>query len=215
MYSETQSDGRSRNPGWKYATKGSVLGTFVCGFCKKITHGGIYRAKQHLAGGYRNSKGCQQCPAHVREEMRDYFLLLQKNKRAAEMLHDFDEVEMEEYMYDEGGDAGTPGSGSHQGSRKFQAQSLKNQKGVKGPINMFFTPPPKQVVKNRKDGKKQTTINEIRKKELRDKACKELANWFYDAGLPFNAINHDSFRIALEAIAQHGTGFKPPSYHEV
>ena len=144
--------------------------------------------------------------------MREYFLLLEKNKQAAEVLHDFDEVELEEYIYDEGGEVG---SGSHQGSRKFQAQSSKKQKGVKGPIDMFFTPPPEKVVKNRKDGKNQTTINEICKKELRDKACKELANWFYDAGLPFNAVNHDSFRIAMEAVAQHGTGFKPPSYHEV
>nr|GEZ18783.1 hypothetical protein [Tanacetum cinerariifolium] len=62
---------------------------------------------------------------------------------------------------------------------------------------------------------KQSTINEICKKDLRDKVCKELANWFYDAGLSFNVVNHDSFRIAMEAVAQHGTGFKPPSYHEV
>nr|GEZ88930.1 hypothetical protein [Tanacetum cinerariifolium] len=90
------------------------------------------------------------------------------------------------------------------------------QKGIKGPTDMFFTPPPEQVVKNHKDGKlKQSTINDICKKELRDKACKELANWFYDVGLPFNAVNHDSFRIALEAVSEHGTGFKPPSYHEV
>ncbi|GJW67221.1 crooked neck-like protein 1 [Tanacetum coccineum] len=47
---------------------------------------------------------------------------------------------------------------------------------------------------------KRSIINKICKKELRDKACKELANWFYDARLPFNAVNHDSFRIAMERV---------------
>ncbi|GJT27143.1 3-hydroxyisobutyryl-CoA hydrolase 1-like protein [Tanacetum coccineum] len=211
MDSENQSNARSRDPGWKYVMKGSIIRSTICGFCKKITHGGIYRAKQHLAGGYQNSKGCKLCPAHVREEMREYLQVLWKNKQNVEVLPDFDDVE--EYGYDEDEEVG---NGSQQGRRKFQAQPSKKQKGVKGPMDMFFTPPPEQVVKNHKDGKlKQSTINEICKKELRDKACKELANWFYDAGLPFNAVNHDSFRIAMEAVAQHGTGFKPPSYHEV
>ncbi|GJT12491.1 3-hydroxyisobutyryl-CoA hydrolase 1-like protein [Tanacetum coccineum] len=211
MDSENQPNGRSKDPGWKYVTKGSILGSTIFCFCKKITHGGIYRAKQYLAGGYRNSKGCQLCPAHVREEMREYLELLRQNKQNAEVLPDFDDVE--EYGYDEVEEVG---NGSQQGRRKFQAQPSKKQKGVKGPMDMFFTSPPEQVVKNRKDGKmKQSTINEICKKDLGDKACKELANWFYDAGLPFNVVNHDSFRIAMEAVAQHGTGFKPPSYHEV
>ncbi|GJT83225.1 3-hydroxyisobutyryl-CoA hydrolase 1-like protein [Tanacetum coccineum] len=133
--------------------------------------------------------------------MREYLQLLRQNKQNGEVLPDFDDVE--EYGYDEDEEVG---NGSQKGRRKFQAQPSKKQKGVKGPMDMFFTPPPEQVVKNRKDGKmKQSTVNEICKKELQDKACKELANWFYDAGLPFNAVNHDSFRIPMEAVAQHGT----------
>ncbi|GJY51332.1 putative zinc finger, BED-type containing protein [Tanacetum coccineum] len=37
-------------------------------------------------------------------------------------------------------------------------------------------------------------------KELRDKACKEISRWFYDAGIPFNAATYDSFKIMIEAI---------------
>ncbi|PWA89916.1 hypothetical protein CTI12_AA106410 [Artemisia annua] len=126
MDSENHSDARSRDPGWKYATKGSTPGTVICNFCQKITYGGIYRAKQHLAGGYRNSKGCNKCPAHVREEIKEYFRVFNRNKRIAEVLPDFDEAELEEYVYDEDEEVG---SGSHQGSsRKFQAHSSKKQK---------------------------------------------------------------------------------------
>ncbi|GJS19445.1 3-hydroxyisobutyryl-CoA hydrolase 1-like protein [Tanacetum coccineum] len=143
--------------------------------------------------------------------MREYFRVLRQNKQNAKVLPDFDDVE--EYEYDEDEEVG---NGSQKGRRKFQAQPSKKKKGVKGHMDMFFTPSPEQVVKNRKDGKmKQSTINKICKKDLRDKACKELVNWFYDVGLPFNAVNHDSFRIAMEAVTQHGTSFKPPSYHKV
>nr|GFB20037.1 hypothetical protein CTI12_AA179820 [Tanacetum cinerariifolium] len=99
MDSENQPNGKSRDPGWKYVMKGSIPGSTICRYCKKITHGGIYRAKQQLAGGYRNFKGCQLCPAHVREEMREYLELLRQNKQNTEVLPDFDDVE--EYGYDE------------------------------------------------------------------------------------------------------------------
>ncbi|GKB60082.1 3-hydroxyisobutyryl-CoA hydrolase 1-like protein [Tanacetum coccineum] len=154
MDSVNQSNARSRDSGWKYATKGSIPGSTICRYSKEITHVGIYKAKQHLAGGYRNSKGCQLCPTHVREEMREYFWVLKQNKQNAKVLPDFDDVE--EYAYDEDGEVG---NGSQQGRRKFQAQPSKKQKGVKGPM--------------------------------------------------------DIFGIAIEAVTQHGTSFKPPSYHKV
>nr|GEW24199.1 hypothetical protein [Tanacetum cinerariifolium] len=53
------------------------------------------------------------------------------------------------------------------------------------------------------------------KEELRNNACKEIARWFYDAWLPFNAATYDSFHIAMEAVAQFGPGFKPPSMYEL
>nr|GEV03848.1 hypothetical protein [Tanacetum cinerariifolium] len=58
-------------------------------------------------------------------------------------------------------------------------------------------------------------MNEVCKKELQNNACKEVARWFYDAGLPFNAATYDSFHIAMEAVAQFGSRFKPPSMYEL
>ena len=57
------------------------------------------------------------------------------------------------------------------------------------------------VVHSKKEDKgKQTTINEVCKKELRNKACRELAKWMYDVGIPFNVMNYPSFAAAIEAI---------------
>ena len=37
----------------------------------------------------------------------------------------------------------------------------------------------------------------------------------YDAGLPFNYVNHKSFDKFIEAVGQHVPGMKPPTFHEV
>ncbi|XP_073103834.1 uncharacterized protein [Elaeis guineensis] len=37
----------------------------------------------------------------------------------------------------------------------------------------------------------------------------------YDAGIPFNAINYDSFSAVVEAIGQYGPSMKPLTYHKV
>ncbi|XP_062231077.1 uncharacterized protein LOC133928660 [Phragmites australis] len=35
------------------------------------------------------------------------------------------------------------------------------------------------------------------------------------SGIPFNAANSRQFEIAIEATAQYGSGYKPPTYHEL
>ena len=81
----------------------------------------------------------------------------------------------------------------------------------------FFAPNVEKIVEGRRKERalKQTTINDACKKELRDKACKDIARWMYDAAIPFNVVNYPSFGVMVESIGQYGIGMKPPSYHEV
>ena len=65
----------------------------TCNFCQVITKGGIYRAKQHLAGGYRNSKACKKCPPAVREEIKEYMSRKIKEKRQIHQFLDYDDVD--------------------------------------------------------------------------------------------------------------------------
>lgn len=81
---------------------------------------------------------------------------------------------------------------------------------------MYYTPNPQDVVKGRKNGQgRQQTINEVCRKELRDKVCHEIGRWFYDAAIPYNAATYDSFKVMIEAIGQFGPGMKPPSMYEL
>ncbi|KAE8672210.1 hypothetical protein F3Y22_tig00111848pilonHSYRG00208 [Hibiscus syriacus] len=166
-------------------------------------------SKQDIAWKYCIDMG----KAHVREEIREYMEKKCQNKKEAEVVYDFDDVD--NFGDDEDDEVVEVGICVRKSGNNTSKVSNK-QKGIKGPIDMFFTPPPEQVMKSRKDGKmKQPSINEACKKQIREKACMELSNWFFDVGLAFDAPNYDSFTIATEAVAQCGTCFKPPTYQEI
>ncbi|XP_057964619.1 uncharacterized protein LOC131155470 [Malania oleifera] len=209
-----------KDPAWKYAhlEDKKNRNNLTCNFCAKVTRGGIFRAKQHIVGGFRNVKECSKCPAHVREEIKEYMLKKDMEKEENELLPDFDDInhygEDEEDEVQEIDIRGKRVFTSDRSKRLYQS-NLKKPK-QKGPIDLVFTPDPKKAVQVRKEGKmKQTSINEAWKKELRKKPIGDFARWVYDAGIPFNAVRLSSFAVTLESIGQYGPGIKPLSCHEV
>ena len=65
---------------------------------------------------------------------------------------------------------------SSYGSKGSTSLPQKKQK-TKGPLDMFFTPNPTNFVKARKEGRdqgRQQTLNEMCRKELRNKVCRIL-----------------------------------------
>ena len=68
---------------------------------------------------------------------------------------------------------------------------------MKGPLDMFFTPNPTDVVKARKersDQGRQKTLNETCKEELRNKVIRDIARFFYDG------ISLDSSMMVLSLL---------------
>jgi len=64
-------------------------------------------------------------------------------------------------------------------------------------------------------GSTQTTLNQLLKNDIREEACRQIARFFYTSAIPFNCIKNPEFVKALELVAKHGPGFKPPSYHDI
>ncbi|XP_073268810.1 uncharacterized protein [Populus alba] len=64
-------------------------------------------------------------------------------------------------------------------------------------------------------GSTQTTINQLLKRDVREEACRQIARFFYTSAIPFNCVKNPEFVKALELVAKHGPGFKPPSYHDI
>lgn len=198
--------------GWKYVRQTNMVNKndMICNFCKKVTKGGIYRAKQHIVGGFRNTKACLKCPSHVRTEIQDFMEKKMSagnaEKQAFPDFADIDTFGEDEEMDDNG--MKITGCGPSGVSKKPR---------TKGPMDIFFAPNIEKNLQKKGQQKqmKQSTINETCKKELRGRACKDIAKWMYDAAISFNAVKYPSFSVMIESIGQFGAGMKPPSYHEV
>jgi hypothetical protein len=52
-------------------------------------------------------------------------------------------------------------------------------------------------------------------KDLREETCRQIARFFYTSAIPFNCVKNYEFVKALELLAKHGSGFKPPYYHDI
>jgi len=63
----------SSDPGWKYAYWPNLCNRDVvtCTLCGHSFYGGIKRLKQHLAGGFGDTKKCTMTTTAIRKEMRD------------------------------------------------------------------------------------------------------------------------------------------------
>ncbi|KAI3810701.1 hypothetical protein L1987_20323 [Smallanthus sonchifolius] len=192
----------STDPSRKYGTQDPNNRTNLsCKFCGKLLKGGVFRLKQHLVGGFKNVLDCSKCPQMVREEMREYMEKkekakvenIMKSRLCADVfnLEDDDDEECDEVPV------------TATGSSKSSASKPKKPKVI-GCMNTYFN-----------QDLKQQKINEACRKEIRKRACKELARWFYDAGVPFHAANYDSFQKAIEAVGQFGPGMKAPSMYEL
>ncbi|XP_052208194.1 uncharacterized protein LOC127811998 [Diospyros lotus] len=209
------------DPAWNYfEADPNDRNTTTYKFCRKVTKCGIFRAKQHLVGGFRNTKSCPKCPLSVKEEIEEYMQKKKNNRDERNIASLDDDLQFGE-VYDDDDDEPLPqsrkrpnvstGSGSGTGS----VGSVKGPT-QKGPLDVFLKDPEVNVLKSKGKGK-QTRLGEhdFVKKELRARVCRSFARWMYDAGIPFNAVTYDSFKVFIEAVGQYGPSVKPPSYHEV
>jgi len=190
---------KSMDPGYKYGTKlnpGDNV-TWKCKFCSKILKGGILRMKQHLASGYRSCTECMECPPEVRLEVQAYMKAKADLKASNQIAPNVTELDCdddcEELDCENLGDKGV------------------KRKKTKGPMDMYVTKKkaPASI------GGKQAEINKASDKVMRDKACADIARFFYDAGIAFNAATYPSFKGMIQSIGQYGAGMKEPSMHEI
>ncbi|KAF2292499.1 hypothetical protein GH714_024588 [Hevea brasiliensis] len=127
-----KTDNSNKDPAWKYVhlVNPNNRNDVACNFCSKVTKGGIFRAKQHLVGGFRNATMCKKCPTHVREELQEY-MQQKASAKTLDKLPDYQDVEILGDNEDED-DVGTILRGS-KGNSKVQKKAR-----TKGPIDLYF-----------------------------------------------------------------------------
>ena len=82
-----------------------------------------------------------------------------------------------------------------------------------GPIDKFASSISLEICLSSKMTQEQQNISEALFKERTHTVQGYCARWVYEAGIPFNAIDHDSFKLFIEAVGQFGPRFKLPSQY--
>lgn len=96
--------------------------------------------------------------------------------------------------------------------KRLRPQKCVNQPKHKVPLDRYVNTPPPDVLLGRKERK---WIFGACDNEAREKVCRGIARWFYDAGVPFNGVSYESFGEMVELIGQYGPGLKPPTMYEL
>jgi hypothetical protein len=230
----------SNDPGWKYGYWANLQkpDKVTCTLCDTEVSGGIKRLKQHLAGGYGDAKMCPKTTTAIRKEMRDY---LESNKRRRPLFNEEGDEQPEEPADVVVVDAVAapaaraksvqvedtapveskvqPSLGTVAKQRRanylFKATAASNTKAkpkVNKSIVEMLRKTPEELVDERRKGCSQPTISaKIRTKEEKHYVDQQWVLWFYECGVPFNAAAARQFEIAIEATAQFGSGYKPPT----
>ena len=177
---------------WKYVIEVSGEQYLRCKFCNQRCAGGVNRLKHHLAGTHHGMKPCPKVSEDVRLECKDALANFknQKTKRN-ELLQEI----------------GMGPTSMHESALSKTIGALGSGSGEpipRGPMDKFTTSQPHQ-----------STLNSRWKQEERKEVCRKIGRFMYSKGLPFNTVNDPYWIPMMDAVANFGPGFKPPSMHEL
>ncbi|XP_073030706.1 uncharacterized protein [Primulina eburnea] len=165
--------------------------------------GGVYRIKEHIGNIPRNVSGCRIASQEDRNKCKQTILegknkkknkILEENSCRAEVNISLDE---EEDVEIEGID----------GIKKPH---------LLGPMDRYASMIARENVSS--SGSKvlrQKNINEALFKERTQQVQQYVGRWAYENGIPFNALDNDSFKQLMRAVGQFGPGFKPPTQYQL
>ena len=84
-----------------------------------------------------------------------------------------------------------------------------------GPMDRFASAINPESSMNPEKKMRQQNISDALWKERTHKVHQFLARWVYESGIPFHAIDNDSFKSFVEAVGQFGPGYQPPSQYQL
>ncbi|CAH9127662.1 unnamed protein product [Cuscuta epithymum] len=100
--------------------------------------------------------------------------------------------------------------------RLGKKDSRKRPFATIGPMDEFLRPinVTDESVSASKKMKQQNMHDAINKKRELE-VHQYLSRWVYEAGIPFNAVDNDSFKMFVEALGRYGPGYTPPSQYQL
>ena len=180
--------GNRSDPGWEHRIEvDNAKRKVKCRHCGIVRFGGIYRLKHHLAGTKSNAEPCPKVPKDVRRKFIAILESRAEDKFKKKRLYNLqDDDNDRDNLVEEPQPQPSKGKGIHIGAMDKYVRKTK-----------------------------QATMNQMFKKEDREKVCQQIARFFYTSAIPFNCVNNPEFGRMVDMISRFGTGLKPPSYHEI
>ena len=192
----------SDDVGWEFGilVDPSNVDKVKCKLCGKIVSGGIYRIKQHVGHVKGNAAFCRMSSDEDKKKCQKAIEDAQSKKRKKyaheeEVRNEVILEEAEEVEGILGGQARPP-------------RSL-------GPMDKFASTIDPDSSLSRSRTTRQQSINDALWKERTHQVHQYVARWVYESGIPFNAIDNDSFKRLMEAVGQYGPGYRPPTQYQL
>ncbi|PWA91636.1 zinc finger protein [Artemisia annua] len=181
---------------WGVLKDPTKRGTVWCTLCDKRMSGGITRLKQHLIHTKGDVTGCTKVTTEITKRvlasMQEKEKVTKEKKRNLEILRSSNMIDLSE---DEDEDVDDEVQVKRKESKKRKSVGTSN---VRGPLD--------SILKSDHQKTNQSTLdkNNPIKQKLKMVAWKKFATWAYAVGLPFNAVNDESFQDMINAIGDYG-----------
>lgn len=210
---------QKHDPAWKHCQmfKNGDRVQLKCVYCTKMFKGGgIHRIKEHLAGHKGNASTCLRVPPDVQqimeESLKGVVAKKRKKQKLAEVMSGFNpstsEVDGLTNQCDLSAEAELMpvvdtlvlnSSLIEDGSRK---RGRKKRGVKKNAANTSLDVNPLDVMGGGS-------------KRVNDQVHLAIGRFFYDVGVPLDAVNSVYFQPMLDAIASQGAVSVAPSYHDL
>ncbi|KAI0514260.1 hypothetical protein KFK09_010295 [Dendrobium nobile] len=181
---------RGRDACWEHcvlvdATRQKVR----CNYCRREFSGGVYRMKFHLAQiKNKDIVPCTEVPDNVRDLIHSILSTPKKQKTTKKQ-----KIEQ--------APTGPPHSSSASGGYHADNAVSSGQHGSTCPSMLL--PRPSPSVQPTADDDKKQKFNE---------ADRRIALFFFHNSIPFSAAQSIHYQSMIDAVAECGAGYKPPSY---
>ncbi|XP_071707583.1 uncharacterized protein [Rutidosis leptorrhynchoides] len=178
---------KSDDVGWKYGVLVDPKNKYrvKCKLCGHVNSAGIHRLKQHIAGVRGNVAAC---PKATQEDKLKCQNALDKNKSKKRGKRNDDEALRGDVKIGRNS-INTVDLDEMEMEESFGDTSMKNVSGKKKTNE--------SDVESLESSTREEEINYL--KEV-------ISRWVYKCGIPFDAIESDSFKRMLEAIGEYGPG---------
>ena len=208
MSSSSQSENvlkhSSEDVGWEYGILANPTNSdkVKCKLCNKIISREVHRLKQHVANIRGNVAACTKSSDEDKAKCRAALegAKNKKKQRDKHIVEVREEVQLQQIQEEE---------------EDIEVIGSRQRPRTLGPMDRSASSINPDSSNEGSKKTRQQNIHHAIWKERAHQVDQYVAQWVYEAGISFHAIDNDSFKRVMEAVGQFFSGYLPPSQYEL